>query len=1023
MWKVAGIGVREWTTLQETVARKMRRLRRKVKARFSRLPEQKPSPSQVYSLFQEISDLNSEERARRLEALRDENEAAYREIKSLIEQDAPSPAPGLPPLLKPGDIVGRYTILEFLERGGMSEVYKASHPELGIRALKILSREVAENAGLMDRLRLEAKSASSLNHPKIVTVHDFDQQGHLHYMVMEFVEGQSLRKMIGSLAPTEAVSYARQMAEALNFAHARGIIHRDIKPENVMVRPDDNIKILDFGLAKPARLSAEAVAGGTSGFDVSAIKSDPHSLLMGTPPYMAPELLDHQEASAQSDIWSWGVVCYEMLAGRRPFEASSMDYEIGAIRNQEPGPPSRHRELNRIVMKALRKKPEERYRSMAEAYEDLTKFHPPNLKWRIATLALLMLIGIAAYQIYQASKDPALRHLGQDVPLTPNPQGHAKFPAVSPSLTRMIYTEEGRTESVLTLVNIVDGVSRDPRPIARSSDGRFMGAVFAPHDDQTVLVLLQHKENGSGMLFRLKFSSGGADGSGSSPGIPLNFAGDNNACQDRSSSVISIARYYSNPNGGRFLSICNHLPKEEMLASDSVDSLPSFSPDGKYFAFFSVDGATNRATLTVARTEGGEEVRVDEREGHLFLSPVVLWSPDGDEVLTATWESFDTTLWRIAIKNGKPVGRPKSYHLHNLLFRGKPAWVNGGRSIAVSASIDGASKSQIVQISLNGKRRDMSIYSIRDLDSITCPQGLGRSACRQDLIAAQEDDTSSVWVESLSDHKPVQLTNPGRFLGITWKDANTLISESENGKNPDLVLINSNRFNQTLEPHTHDEQWEKDPAVSPDGRFLIYDSNRAGGVHLWRKDLHDPSAEPVRLTAQQSVENQPSISPDGQVVIFTSITDGFQALWRISINGEGLSQIPVHPSRNASVSNNGDIVCEYLDGPQGNQHWVVAIIEHETNKLRLFNDIHLIHPNEVPVRWSHDGKSILYVKEYNGIENVWERHVKNGDEDTQFTHFREERIFAFALSPDGERVACVCGHEKYSQIVRMQLAK
>jgi serine/threonine protein kinase/Tol biopolymer transport system component len=1028
--------VKIFTTAREMISRWMRLLRRKVRALVGRQSKQKSSDSEIYSLFQEASDLSGKRRDKFLEDLRRENEADYREIVSLLASDDsqyifPPPAPP-EPMLKPGDTLGRYEILEFIDRGGMSEVYKASHPELGIRALKILTREVAENAALVGRLRLEAKSASALNHRNIVTIHHFDQQGHLHYMVMEFVDGQSLRKMIGNLSVKEAVNYATQMAEALGFAHGKGIIHRDIKPENIMVRTDGSVKILDFGLAKPVLLGPESPAGASASFGSLGIKSDPH-VLMGTLPYMAPEQLDFKDASAQSDIWSWGVVFYEMLAGRRPFEAST-DYEIEAIRKKEPGPPSRHRELNRIALKALRKKPAERYQTMAEAVPGLEKFIIPSWTRRIAALALWAILAAAGYWKYLDSLNPHLRAVDtQEVQLTTNPEGHSVLPAISISGKRLVYTEEGRAESVLTLVEIADGAPRDPHPLARSSDGEFMGAAFAPNDDQTVFVLLQNRVNGVGILYRLRLVPAGAvenEGGppGSAIGIRLDFAQDKNACQDSSWNVASIAWYHRASGSGRFEPLCQNPPGEQMAALASMDSPPSVSPDGKYFVFFMIEGKTNNTALIVAGAEGGEETLVTKytsgqenstQNKLAFLYP--LWSPDGHEVLTATWVTSDTTLWRTTLRNGKPVGEPKSYYLPNLLFRGKPAWLNHGRSIAVSASINRNIKSQIVQIFFDsGKWEPMLAASIGDLDSITCPQGLFPSNCQQSLIGAKEDDMSSVRIERLSDNGTSRITNNGTFSGLTWKDDDSLISESEHVVNPDLVLMNANRLNESPASITADEYWERDPVVSPDGRFLVYYSNSKGGIHLFRIDLNNLKAEGIRLTSRNWAETQPSISPSGKAVMFTAIDNGLETLWEVSINGgEPRPIAPHHRARNGSRSRDGQIVCKYLldSGPEFTWQWIIAVLDDKGQVLHRFTDI----PTRTPVKWSPDGKSIFYVKEQNGLENIWKRSVKDGGPDTQVTHFGEERIFAFALSPNGNRVACLCGHKKYSHIVRMPL--
>lgn len=1016
---------KSWIALRETIFRKLRLLR-KLRARFRGRPERKGGPSRIYWLYQDASDLSGKAREKFLDALRRDDESAYREVCSLLENDdLPFIPPVAPqPLLKPGDTLGRYTIIEFIEEGGMGEVYKASHPELGVRVLKILSRELAENTAFIERLRSEAKAANALNHRNIVTIHDFDRQGHLQFMVMEFVEGQSLRKMIGTFPMEAAVDYATQMAEALGFAHSKGIIHRDIKPENVMVRPDGVIKILDFGLAKPLSLDSEAGGAGTMRIGPTEMKTDPH-ILLGTLRYMAPEQLDYKGASTQSDIWSWGVVCYEMLAGRRPFEASTDHEVMEAIKKMSPGPPCRYRDLNRIVMKALRKKPDERFGLMTEAAEDLKKFIPPSRTRRTVLALGVVLLLIVGYLMLISSMNPPLRLAKPSVPLTKK-GGHVVFPGISATM-RTVYTSENSGESTLRLVEIVDDAPRDDRVIVKSIDAQVIGAVFAKSDDETVYFLLQNRVDGTGILYRLRLSpkadadliNTNAGGEGSTV-LLLNFSHASGPCQDHSSDVISVAWYHRTSGIGHFEPLCQNPPAEKIADDSSADSEPSFSPDGKYFVFFLVDGKTNLADLVVARTEGGEETFIP-LENFPFLHP--LWSPNGNEVLTAAWNSSGTTLLLTTIKDGKPVGKPKPYHFDNLFFRGKPAWLNNGRSIAVSASIEGASKARILRIPFDSGRYDVMLPlddDFGDLDSITCPQGPFKSNCQQMLVAAKVGDLSGIWIERLKDARAYRIAEPEKFSGITWMGDENVVSESEYFGRPDLVLLDASGRNQAVTLITRDKQRETGPAASLDGNYLVYASNQERSINLWRMDLKSKKSVPRQLTFGSSVENQPAISPNSEWVIFTSITAGFQTLSKVPLKGGKTTQITNHPARNASMFRDGRILCEYqIQSGAPTWRWIIAMLDINGNLIKSFPDI----PTGTPVKWSKDGKSILYVKKQNGTENIWKRPIRDGGVDTQFTHFGEERIFAFALSPDGNKVACLCGPEKTSQIVQMQLAK
>ena len=282
--------------------------------------------------------------------------------------------------LSTGASLGHYRILSRIGAGGMGEVYLAEDTKLDRKvALKRLPPELAADQDRIRRFVQEAKAASALNHPNIITVHEIDETASGHYLTTEFIDGETLRaySLRSPLTLGKSVDIAAQIASALAAAHAAGIVHRDIKPENVMVRRDGIVKVLDFGLAK----LIEQVAGdavNTEGATRVAIHTEP-GIIMGTVAYMSPEQARGQTIDARSDIWSLGVVLYEMLAGRQPFEGESMADRLAAILRAEAAPPSDFNrdipaELERIVLKALRKDIAKRYPSAEALLIDLQQF-------------------------------------------------------------------------------------------------------------------------------------------------------------------------------------------------------------------------------------------------------------------------------------------------------------------------------------------------------------------------------------------------------------------------------------------------------------------------------------------------------------------------------------------------------------------------------------------------------------------------------------------------------------------------
>ncbi|HYT50160.1 MAG TPA: serine/threonine-protein kinase, partial [Pyrinomonadaceae bacterium] len=275
--------------------------------------------------------------------------------------------------------ISRYRIIEKLGSGGMGEVYLAEDTRLGRKvALKLLAEGLTKNRDRLSRFDQEAYAASALNHPNILTIYEMGDEGGRHYIATEFVDGVTLRKRLGGppLELTEVLDIAIQIAGALEEAHAAGIVHRDIKPENVMIRRNGHVKVLDFGLAK---LTETPTSDETDTEAVTrALVQTDAGMVLGTSQYMSPEQARGKPVDARTDIWSLGVVLYEMAAGRAPFSGETKTDVIVAIAKTEPTPlarfaPNVPSEFEWIVSKALRKDVDERYQTVKELESDLKK--------------------------------------------------------------------------------------------------------------------------------------------------------------------------------------------------------------------------------------------------------------------------------------------------------------------------------------------------------------------------------------------------------------------------------------------------------------------------------------------------------------------------------------------------------------------------------------------------------------------------------------------------------------------------
>jgi eukaryotic-like serine/threonine-protein kinase len=887
-----------------------------------------------------------------------------------------------------GRTISHYEIVEKLGEGGMGVVYKARDTHLGrFVAIKVLPPEKVADAERKRRFVQEAKSASALNHPNIITIYDIASDNGLDFIAMEYVPGKPLNQVIArrGLPFAEALKYAVQIADAMAAAHAAGIIHRDLKPGNVMVSgaPERSgfVKVLDFGLAKLTDKADSSDREFTESMHQDDTPVSGEGSIVGTVAYMSPEQAEGKKVDARSDIFSFGSLLYELVTGRRAFQGDSRLSTLSAVLREEPKPAGQiveglPRELERIIARCLRKSPERRFQTMADlkvALEELKEESdsgtlsaaPPRqrrpgrrLIWAGALLAAFSLGVCTLWFMRSPTKLPEAAL--NPVPLTTYP-GVQERPSFSPDGNQVAFVWNGEKQDNFDIY--VKMIGTNGPPLRLTSDAALdHGPAWSP--DGRFIAFLRVLPSGK-------------------------------------SAVLLIPAI-----GGLERKIAE-------IFTDSPPFPPTWSPDGNWLAISQKDSKTEPFALSLLSVDTGEKRRLTSPPKKFFSDFDPAFSPDGHSL--AFSRSIDpqsaglSDLHLLALSDGwKPVGEPRQITFGNLGAQ-NPAWTTDGRDIVYSV---GSMVSRgLWRISVfghaAGRAEPQRLPSVGD-DAFE--PTISRSGHR--LAYVHSFSHGSIWRMAIPglDGKDLRpLNQPTPLISSTRDDLLPQFSPDgkkiafQSGRSGSLeVWVCEADGSNAVQLTSFGGPDVTTPRLSPDGERVAFDSNAAGEFDIYVVGVN--GGKPQRMTTDPANDGNPSWSHDGQWIYFDSARTGAQQVWKMPANGGEAVQVTKDGGYAPLESPDGKFLY-YTKALFSGSLWRIPVEGGEASKVL---DGLTFYEN-----WAIADGGLFFVPTAN----------KTGDSSIQFLSFATDKIsniatfektllWGLTVSPDGKWI--VSGQERQS---------
>ena len=863
---------------------------------------------QVDELLEAALDCPATERASFLDRVCSGDEELRRELESLLISDAQanafieSPPARVAAALftenqpKPskGQRIAHYEVLGQIGSGGMGDVYLARDTTLGRRvALKLLPPSFTVDPQLKARFFREAQLASALDHPNICTIHEVGQSSSALFIAMQYVEGFTLNQIIKSrpLKLDALLSISLQAADALAAAHDQGIVHRDIKSTNIIITPRGQVKVLDFGLAKLTDFSAR------DGVGTAESELTRTGAVIGTPSYMSPEQARGDRVDHRSDIFSLGVVIYEMATGEVPFKRKSQAETMNAVINEPHMSAAEfnrdvHAGLSAAIDRALSKDPAHRYQSMEEMLHDLRQVgrgigllgssdsHGPAIPyvplvrrskrwmWAMTLVALALLVGL----VWLSSLRPLPQPPGTPLRTTPLTSyvGMETLPAFSPDGKQVAFAWDGEKTDNLDIYVKLLGAGTPHRLTTHPAEDSFAawspdGSHIAfrrhtPESDAVYLIpSLSGPERKLADIFprRLGYRAGG-------DGLAYSSDGKLLAVPDKSSAEepFSIALISTETGEKRKLSS----PPSGSLGDNS----PAFSPNGGQLAFSRLIGQGVEDIYLIA-VEGGQPTRLtfDNR----YIRDLA-WTADGREIVFISDRAGDTGLWRVSALGGTPsrLVTAVGYNLTHLSVSRQ-----GERLVYTQQSID----TNIWRLELVGTKRKVSaptmLISSSKFDSAPRYSPVGKRI----TFRSDRSGTFEIWACEADGSTPVQLTNfNGPQAGSPcWSpDGRQIAFDARPEGNPDIFVISAEGGRSRR--LTEDPSEDIAPSWSRDGRWIYFESNRSGSMQIWKMSADGGEVRQV-TKGGGSVAHE---SMDGKFLYHTKGRN-VAGIWRIPVEG------------------------------------------------------------------------------------------------------------------------------------------